>query len=97
MKKRRGWRRFFLGVGIALGIDLVCAVTLFLTTWYVGAIIWVMACLAATGIPLVDDDWVLPAGFWTFQFLAWMAWLAGFWSLVGIIARSMLQQPPSGG
>jgi len=96
MKQKRSWRRFFLGMLIALGVDLVGAVVLLLTTWYVGAIIWVMACLAATGIPLVDDDWVLPAGFWTFQVIAWMAWLAGFWSLVSILSRTLLQQPPGG-
>ena len=96
MKQKHPWRRFFLGMLIALGVDLAGGAVLLLTTWYVGAILWVMACLAATGIPLVDDDWVLPAGLWLFQVLAWMAWLAGFWALVGILARGLLQQPAGG-
>lgn len=88
MQLRWRWPRFWLGATWAVLTDALGVVLLFATTWYIAAIVWVLLSLGFTGVPLVDDDWVLPVGYWTVQLLVWMAWLAGIWQLFIILGRA---------
>lgn len=84
-------RQFWHGVLWALVVDVAGIALVFLVGPWVGALAWVLVCLGFTGVPLVNDNWKLPAGFWALQLVGWTVGLLGFWSLLQAVVHQYIQ------